>query len=57
MQGQLVLVEAPSLPDIHEKVVSCTGAYKHGDNRVVILDGEEYSQVLFVDGTIRLRKF
>ena len=46
MQGQLVLVEAPSLPDIHEKVVSCTGAYKHGDNRVVILNGEEYSQVL-----------
>ena len=46
MQGQLVLVEAPSLPDIHEKVVSCTGAYKHGNNRVVILNGEEYSQVL-----------
>ena len=56
MQGQLVLVEAPSLPDVHKKVVTCTGAHKHGDNRVIVLNGEEYSQILFVDGTIRLYK-
>lgn len=56
MQGQLVLVEAPSLPDIHKKVIRCTGAYKRGDNRIIILDKEEYSQVLFVDGTICLYK-
>ena len=54
MQGQLVLAEAPSIPAINDKMVYCTGARKHGDDRYIILDGEEYSQIHFVDGTIKL---
>jgi hypothetical protein len=54
MQGQLVLAEAPSIPAINDKMVYCTGARKHGDDRYIILGGEEYSQIHFVDGTIKL---
>ena len=54
MQGQLVLAEAPPIPAINDKMVYCTGARKHGDDRYIILDGEEYSQIHFVDGTIKL---
>lgn len=43
MQGQLVLAEAPSITAINDKMVYCTGARKHGDDRYIILDGEEYS--------------
>lgn len=46
--------EAPSIPAINDKMVYCTGARKHGDDRYIILDGEEYSQIHFVDGTIKL---
>ena len=54
MRGQLVLAEAPSIPPINDKMVYCTGARKHDNARYIVLDGEEYSQILFVDGTIRL---
>lgn len=47
MQGQLVLAEAPSIPAINDKMVYCTGARKHGDDRYIILDGEEYSQSFY----------
>lgn len=43
MRGQLVLAEAPTIPAINDKMVHC-----------IVLDGEEYSQILFVDGTIKL---
>ena len=49
MRGQLVLAEAPTIPAIND-----TGARKHDDDRYIVLDGEEYSQILFVDGTIKL---
>ena len=52
MRGQLVLAKAPSIPAI--KTVYCTGAHKHGEDRCIVLDGEKYSQILFVDGTIKL---
>ena len=54
MRGQLVLAEAPTIPAINDKMVHCTGARKHDDDRYIVLDGEEYSQILFVDGTIKL---
>lgn len=54
MRGQLVLAKAPSIPAINNKTVYCTGAHKHGEDRCIVLDGEKYSQILFVDGTIKL---
>ena len=54
MRGQLVLAKAPSIPAINNRTVYCTGAHKHGEDRCIVLDGEEYSQILFVDGTIKL---
>ena len=46
MRGQLVLAKAPSIPAINNKTVYCTGAHKHGEDRCIVLDGEEYSQIL-----------
>lgn len=54
MHGQSVLAKAPSIPAIDNKTVYCTGAHKHGEDRCIVLDGEEYSQILFADGTIKL---
>ena len=54
MRGQLVLAKAPSFPAIYIITVYCTGAHKHGEERCIVLDGEEYSQILFVNGTIKL---
>lgn len=42
------------IPAINNKTVYCTGAHKHGEDRCIVLDGEEYSQILFVNGTIKL---
>lgn len=39
IRGQLVLAEAPSIPSIHDKMVYCTGARKHDDDRYIVLDG------------------
>jgi hypothetical protein len=50
MRGQLVLAKAPSIPAINNKTVYCTGAHKHGEDRCIVLDGEEYSQIFFVKG-------
>ena len=46
MRGQLVLAKAPSIPAIDNKTVYCTGAHKRGADRCIVLDGEEYSQIL-----------
>ena len=51
MRGQLVLAKAPA---IDNKTVYCTGAHKRGADRCIVLDGEEYSQILFADRTIKL---
>lgn len=36
MRGQLVLAEAPTIPAINDKMVHCTGARKHDDDRYIV---------------------
>lgn len=54
LHHQVVSVKAPTIPEIDGKEMLCDGSRKTGDGRFVILNNEEYSYVLFVDGTIRL---
>lgn len=54
LHNKKILVYAPSIPDIHNRVVVCDGARKVGEYRYIILDGDEYSQMFFIDGTIDL---
>ena len=55
MHGDCVIVSAPSIEELDKRVVPCLGSHKDIDGeKYVVLDGEEYSQSLFVDGTITL---
>lgn len=55
MHGDCVIVSAPTIKDLDKRVVPCLGSHKDVDGKkYVVLDGEEYSQSLFVDGTITL---
>lgn len=51
-----VLVKAPEVPDIDEKVMICDGCRKEPSDgaKYVILDDEQYSYGCFIDGTIIL---
>lgn len=55
MHGDCVIVSAPTIKDLDKRMVPCLGSHKDVDGKkYVVLDGEEYSQSLFVDGTITL---
>ena len=55
MHGDCVIVSAPTIKDLDKRVVPCLGSHKDVDGKkYVVLDGEEYSQSLFVCGTITL---
>ena len=54
LHNKKVLVYAPSIPDIHNRVVVCDGARKCDEYRYIVLDNDEYSQILFIDGAIEL---
>ena len=55
LHGDSVIVSAPSIEELDKRVVPCLGSHKDVDGKkYVVLDGEEYSQSLFVDGTITL---
>ena len=55
LHGDNVIVSAPTIEELNKRVVPCLGSHKDIDGKkYVVLDGEEYSQSLFVDGTITL---
>nr|DAG42711.1 MAG TPA: hypothetical protein [Caudoviricetes sp.] len=55
LHGDNVIVSAPSIEELDKRAVPCLGSHKDVDGKkYVVLDGEEYSQSLFVDGTITL---
>lgn len=55
LHGDCVIVSAPTIDGLDKRVVPCLGSHKDIDGkRYIVLDGEEYSQSLFVDGTITL---
>ena len=55
LHGDNVIVSAPTIEELDKRVVSCLGSHKDIDGKkYVVLDGEEYSQSLFVDGAITL---
>ncbi len=55
MHGDNVIVSAPNIKELDKRVVPCLGSHKDIDGqKYIVLDGEEYSQSLFVDGTITL---
>lgn len=55
LHNQKVHVHAPSIPEIDGKDMVCDGSRKTVEGgHYVILDNEEYSYILFVDGTIEL---
>ena len=55
MHGDCVIVSAPTIEGLDKRIVPCLGSHKDIDGeRYVVLDGEEYAQSLFVDGTITL---
>lgn len=55
LHGDNVIVSAPSIEELDKRAVPCLGSHKDVDGKkYVVLDGEEYSQSLFVDRTITL---
>lgn len=55
LHGDNVIVSVPTIDDLDKRVVPCLGSHKDIDGKkYIVLDGEEYSQSLFVDGTITL---
>lgn len=55
LHGDNVIVSAPTIEELNKRVVPCLGSHKDIDGKkYVVLDGEEYSQNLFVDGTMTL---
>ena len=55
LHGDNVIVSAKTIEELNKRVVPCLGSHKDIDGKkYVVLDGEEYSQSLFVDGTITL---
>lgn len=55
LHGDCVIVSAPTIDSLDKRVVPCLGSHKDIDGKkYIVLDGEEYSQSLFVDGTITL---
>ena len=57
LHGDNVIVSAPTIPDLDKRVVLCLGSHKDPDgHKYIVLDGEEYSQSLFIDGTLKLYK-
>lgn len=55
MHGDNVIVSAPTIKELDKRVVPCLGSHKNvNGKKYVVLDGEEYDQSLFVDGTITL---
>ena len=55
LHGDNVIVSAPTIEELDKRVVPCLGSHKDIDgNRYIVLDGKEYNQSLFVDGTITL---
>ena len=55
LHGDCVIVSAQSIKELDKRVVPCLGSHKDIDGKkYIVLDGEEYSQSLFVDGTITL---
>lgn len=55
LQGDNVIVSAPTIDGLDKRVVPCLGSHRDIDGKkYIVLDGEEYSQSLFVDGTITL---
>lgn len=55
LHGDSVIVSAPGIMELDKRAVPCLGSHKDVDGKkYVVLDGEEYDQSLFVDGTITL---
>lgn len=55
LHGDMVIVSAPTMPELNKRGVPCLGSHKDLDGqKYIVLDGEEYSQSLFNDGTIHL---
>ena len=55
LHGDCVIVSSPTIEELDKRAVPCLGSHKDvGGKKYVVLDGEEYDQSLFVDGTITL---
>lgn len=55
LHGDCVIVSAPTIEELDKRVVPCLGSHKDIDGKkYIVLDGDEYSQGLFVDGMITL---
>nr|DAH90706.1 MAG TPA: hypothetical protein [Caudoviricetes sp.] len=55
LHGDIVIVSAPDIPELNNKMVPCLGSHKDPDgHKYVVLDGEEYSQDLIIGGFIKL---
>lgn len=55
LHGDIVIVSAPDIPELNNKMVPCLGSHKDPDgHKYVVLDGEEYSQDLITSGFIKL---
>lgn len=55
LHGDNVIVSAPSIEELDRCIVPCLGSHRDIDGKkYIVLDGDEYSQSLFVDGTITL---
>lgn len=55
LHGDIVIVSAPDIPELNNKMVPCLGSHKDPDgHKYVVLDGEEYSQDLIAGGFIKL---
>lgn len=54
MNGQTVLVHAPSMPKMHNRPKECFGIRTNCQSSYIILDDKEFDESLFTDGTIAL---
>ena len=55
LHGDMVIVAAPDIAELNNKIVPCLGVHKDPDgHKYVVLDGEEYSQDLINGGFIKL---
>lgn len=55
LHGDIVIVSAPDIPELNNKMVPCLGSHKDPDgHKYVVLDGEEYIKDLITSGFIKL---
>lgn len=55
LHGDMVIVAAPDIPELDNKIVPCLGVHKDLDgHEYIVLDGEEWSLDMVTGGFIRL---